>query len=153
MPIFTCSARLRCAALMALTGGAVAQTMSLWGGDLARFLPPLPVMQGFGVAGAGLAGLVLADAFGRAGWRGAVWSCLAWPLATIFGAVTGAALLAFEVTRSPGAMLIKAVSEGAPLGIMALMDGIATSPAVATIWLASGLAMHSGARVERDVTT
>ncbi|WP_299725011.1 hypothetical protein [uncultured Tateyamaria sp.] len=153
MQFMTSPARLRCAALMAITGGAVSQTMSIWGGDLARFLPPMLVMICAGAAGAGLAGLLLADGFGRKGAFGMLWSVLAWPIATACGAVFGAATLAIEWMRSPVQMVAHALEHGAPLGVMAVADGIATSPAVAGVWLVSGVAMHYGARIERAVIT
>ncbi|MFL4470767.1 hypothetical protein ACERZ8_13070 [Tateyamaria armeniaca] len=152
MQFLTYAPRLRCAALTAMAGGAVAQTMSLWGGHLARFLPPMAVMMGAGAVGAGIAGLILADAFGRAGRRGAFCALLGWPIATLLGAVIGATLVVIEAMELSAATLAHAVSEGAPFGIMALMDGISTSPAVAGIWLLSGWAMHVGARVERRAT-
>ena len=141
--------RLRCAALIAMSGGAVAQAMVLWGGQMARFLPPLPVLMSAAVAGAGLAGIVLADAFGRQGRRGAIRSAIAWPVVTGLGAMAGASLLALDPARGPASMLANALKEGAPLGFLAVADGIATSPAVLAIWLVAGVAVHHGARVER----
>lgn len=149
MPYFPIYQRLRCAVLMALAGGAVAQAMTLWGGELARFLPPVTPMMVAACAGACLAGLMLADAFGRTGWLGALWSTLAWPLATAVGAALGAGL--FGIVTSPAPLLgaPQALAAGAPLGLTAVIDGISTSPAVAVIWIICGLAMHHGALAER----
>ena len=141
--------RLRCAALIAMSGGAVAQAMTLWGGQLARFPPPLPVLMSAAVAGAGLAGVLLADAFGRRGCRGAIWSAVAWPVVTGLGGMAGASVLALDPARGPASMLANALKEGAPLGFWAVADGIATSPTVLVIWLVAGVAVHHGVRVER----
>ena len=104
-----------------------------------------------GVAGAGLAGVVFADAFGRFGVRGALWSLLAWPLATLLGGVIGATAATIIATWGQVQGLVELVTDAAPLGILALADAIATSPAVAGVWMLSGLAVHFGARSERGV--
>ena len=146
-------ARLCCAALMALTGGTVGQTMSLWGGDLAGYLPPLWVMSGAGAFGAGLTGLVLADMFGRRGLAGAALSCFGWPIATMLGAIIGAAVVLLGTKRPLVSDPALTIVEGAPLGLLAVADGIATSAVVAGVWMISGVAMHCGARVERHRST
>ncbi|MEO9573987.1 MAG: hypothetical protein ABJ263_14815 [Tateyamaria sp.] len=137
---------------MAIAGGAVAQAMSLWGGDLARFMPPFPVMICAGVAGAGLAGLMLVDAFGHKGWHGALWSSLGWSIATLFGAVVGATLVAVEGPQSSLPDVMRALGFSASLGVIAITNSIVTSSAVAGDWLLSGLAMHYGARIESHLT-
>ncbi|MEL6807247.1 MAG: hypothetical protein AAFO97_05665 [Pseudomonadota bacterium] len=153
MSFFPMYQRVRCGVLMALTGGAVAQAMTLWGGDLARFFPPLSIMLCAAFVGAGVAGFMLADAFGRKGWVGFVSSTLAWPLATVIGASLGAGLVGTASSPEPLASLPEALTAGAPLGLMAVTDGIASSPVVAIIWIICGLAMHHGAFAERAVTT
>jgi len=104
-----------------------------------------------GVAGAGVAGAVLADAFGRFGVRGVLWSVLAWPLATLLGGMIGAAVATIIATWGQMQGVVEVVTDAAPLGILALADAIATSPAVAGVWMLSGLAVHYGARAERGV--
>ena len=153
MTYFPVYQRVRCGALMALSGGAVAQAMTLWGGDLSRFLPSLSTMILAACVGAGVAGFLLADAFGRRGWRGAIWTVVAWPIATVCGASLGAGLVGIASSAEPLAGLPEALVAGAPLGIMAVSDGLSTSPAVAVIWLICGLAMHHGAMAERSPTT
>lgn len=134
---------------MALGGGAVAQSMVLWGGSMAQFLPPLAVMSLAASGGAALAGLVLADAFGRAGRWGVVVSAIAWCMATALGACVGAAFFALESGLNPATFIPNAIFGAAPLGLIAVADGIATSPAVAAVWALAGCAMHWCARVER----
>lgn len=153
MSFFPMYQRVRCSVLMALTGGAVAQAMTLWGGDLARFFPPLSIMLCAAFVGAGVAGFMLADAFGRKGWVGLVSSTLGWPLATIVGASLAAGLVGTASSPEPLASLPEALTQGAPLGLMAVTDGIVSSPIVAIIWSVCGLAMHHGAFAERAVTT
>ncbi|MEO0381782.1 MAG: hypothetical protein AAF252_16055 [Pseudomonadota bacterium] len=153
MAFFPMYQRVRCGVLMALAGGAVAQAMTLWGGDLARFLPPLSIMLCAAFVGAGVAGFFLADAFGRRGWGGIVWTALAWPLATAMGASLGAGLVGTASSPEPLASLPEALTAGAPLGWMAVTDGITSSPAVALIWVVCGLAMHHGALAERAATS
>lgn len=149
MAFFPMYQRVRCGVLMALSGGAVAQSMTLWGGDLARFFPPLSIMLCAAFVGAGVAGFILADAFGRRGWGGMVWSIVTWPLATAVGASLGAGLVGTASSPEPLASLPEALIAGAPLGWMAVSDGIASSPAVAAIWVICGVAMHHGALAER----
>ena len=153
MSYFPMYQRVRCGVLMGLTGGAVAQAMTFWGGDMARHLPPHWVMCGAASVGAGLAGLALADAFGRRGWGGAMLSVFGWPIATIMGAVLGAAFVLMKEGRPWASDPALAIVEGAPLGVMSVLDGIVSSPVVATIWHVCGLAMHHGAFAERAVTT
>ena len=141
--------RLRCAALVALSGGAVAQAMTIWGGQMARFLPPHPYMILAGFVGAGLAGILLADAFGRGGKGGALLSGLFWPIATLLGACLGAALLIFGLEGPANVTPHSALESGADLGTLAVMDGVFTGPLVAVIWFVSGIAVHFGARAER----
>lgn len=148
MQFLPCLQRLHCAALMAVSGGAVAQTMSLWGGDLARFLPPLPMMTLAAAFGAGVAGLLVSDAFGRRGVWGLLSSGFGWCIATALGAGIGAAVFAVQPRLGISGGLLRALEEGASLGLLAVGDGIVTSPPVAVIWILSGIAMHFGARVE-----
>ena len=150
IPLFS---RLKCATLIALSGGAMAQTMTLWGGDLARFLPPTAVMGLAGAGGAWLAGFALAGAFGREGWRGVMCSAVMWPVTTAVGAGLGASLLALVPTGAPSRPLWTALEEGPGLGLLAVADGIATSPVVACVWLLSCAAIHHGARHERRAIT
>ena len=146
MPIVS---RLRCATLIALSGGAVAQTMTIWGGDLARFLPPSSVMSLAGAGGAWLAGFAMVGAFGREGWRGVICSALMWPVVTAFGAALGAVLLVLMPLAVPSRPAWSTLDESAGLGLLAVGDGITTSPVVAGVWLLSCAAIHHGARHER----
>lgn len=149
LPLFH---RARSAALVALAGGAMAQAMVLWGGSLARFLPPWQALLVAAALGAGVAGFLLADAFGRSGRWGLIWSCVAWPMATALGAGVGAVLLTV-LLATDGAEMLFAVSSGAPLGMMAVIDGVTTSPVVAVVWALGGCAAHYGTRSERAAIT
>ena len=153
MPFFDISQRLRCAALAALGGGALAQTISLWGGDMPIFLLPTTLMCIGGATGAALAGFIMADAFGRKGPRGVFWSVQAWWITTVLGAWFGAAFFAIEANRNLFFVILCALDKAAWPGILTVMEGIAYSPAVAVIWLICGLAMHHGAMAERSPTT
>ncbi|MEM6374252.1 MAG: hypothetical protein AAF727_15960 [Pseudomonadota bacterium] len=153
MPILSISLRLRCATLVALSGGAVAQTMSLWGGEVSMFLPDFTDMLWAGVLGAGAAGLLFGDLFGRAERTGVMWAMLGWAIATLVGAMFGAgAVIAYE-TNAPLANMGTSMMEGAPLGVLALVSGVTGSPIVAAVWVLSGLAVHCATRAERSAPT
>ncbi|WP_299654156.1 hypothetical protein [uncultured Tateyamaria sp.] len=144
------------ALLTGLAGGATAQAMSLWGGDLARFLPPLPFLTLAAAFGGACAGVVLAKALGRSGWIGVMISALAWPVATLLGAVLAAipfGLVDAATHVSATEMLFTAVESAAPLGLLAIGDGIANSPYVATIWVLSATCIHIILRRERSLST
>lgn len=149
LPLFH---RTRSAALVALAGGAMAQAMVLWGGSLARFLPPWQALLVAAALGAGVAGFALADAFGRSGRWGLIWSYVAWPVATALGAGVGAVFLTVLLATDGGG-LVYVVSSAAPLGMMAVIDGVTTSPVVAVVWALGGCAAHYGTRSERAVIT
>lgn len=153
MPLLPPLYRARSATLTAIAGGALAQSMALWGGTLARFLPPWHVLILAAMLGAGMAGFLLADAFGRAGVWGAVWSAVGWICATVVGAGLGAAVFTFSAGAYPAFALTNAVVEGAPLGLLAVGDGISSSPTVALIWIIGGCAVHYGTRTERAAVT
>lgn len=145
MTFLPLTSRLHIAALMAITGGAVGQSLVLWPGSMGRFLPTLAEMTVMAALGGGMAGLVLADLCGRRGVWGAVCGALAWLIASALGSVAGAGL--FGLIRQGG---VQAGGDAAPLGMMALMDGLTTSPVVMAIWLGAGLLMHCAARMARS---
>lgn len=136
------------AALMALAGGATAQAMSQWGGSLAAYLPPLPLLTLVAALGAGVAGLLLSTAFGRGGWEDVWLSTIMWPVVTALGAVCAATAfgLVEAVTSTRG---LHVLEEIAPLGLWGVADGIATSLPVALTWLAGRVAVHLALREER----
>jgi hypothetical protein len=156
MPSFSSiSLRVHCAILTGIAGGATAQTMTLWGGDLARFLPPMTPMIVAASLGAGLAGAILADGFGRRGWCGVVTSALLWPFTTALGAAIAA--MPFGLVDMVGQSftrrnMLHAALESAPRGLVAVADGILFSPVVAAIWAISLLGLQFAMRAERSAT-
>lgn len=157
MTIFeTFSPRTHAAILTGLAGGAVAQAMCVWGGTLAHFLPPATLMMLGGFGGAACAGMICAGVIGRPGWLGTLVAVLLWPLVTALGAILGAlpfGLIDQHTHRGMLSSLLSAAEEAAPLGLLAVADGIVTSPAVAGIWIVSALAVHAAVKQQRAVTT
>lgn len=147
--------RMHSAVLTGTGGGATAQAMSLWGGDLARFLPPTWLLTLAAVIGAACAGAVLAGALGRTGLIGVITCILAWPVATALGAVIAAVpfgLSEVDVRYGVAGSVVTAVSEAAPLGLLAVGDGITTSWVVAAVWVLSAALVHVVLRLERQVS-
>lgn len=155
--IETFSPRVQCAILTGIAGGAVAQTMSIWGGELARHLPPMLTMIVTATFGAAVSGAVFANVFGRSGWGGALVAAVLWPFVTLFGAAFAASAVAlfFETgwRRSLVHSLVDAAAEGAFLGALAVTDGVLTSPVVAGVWGVALIAVHSGMKQEKAATT
>lgn len=145
--------RWHAALLTALAGGATAQSMSLWGGTLAPFLPPLPVLGVAAMCGAGAAGAFCVAMLGRRGVRGWVLAGCMWPVITALGA--GIAVMPLGVMefsfRTNAA--VTAIVEAAALGWLAVADGILTSLPVALVWATSGALLHLAVREERRATT
>ncbi|MEL7133555.1 MAG: hypothetical protein AAGK77_14220 [Pseudomonadota bacterium] len=147
------SLRAAAAVLTGIAGGATAQAMTLWGSDLSRFLPPMPLLSLAAAFGAAGAGALLADAWGRQGWRGCLLSILIWPVATVLGACL--AVMPFGLVEhgwpsNAVLALADAFVTTAPLGIFAVLNGITSSVHVAAIWLISGVLVHIGLRAERQ---
>ncbi len=149
MNYFAFWGRLQCAALAALTGGALAQTISLWGGQFSRHLPPTTLMSLGGAIGAGLAILLLADGFGHRGLRGVIFAAFSWVVATALGAWFGASAVLIETSAGAIYAIPSALEEGAGLGLFAVVGGILQSPTAFAVWVVGGCAMHYGARAER----
>lgn len=149
------SLRGHAALLCGLAGGATAQAMCLWGGDLARFMPPAFVLMGAASFGAACAGVVLADTMGRRGWRGALCFILAWPVVTGLGAAVASIPFGVSDAGLRGNVvntLAAAVDAAAPLGLLAVGDGIVHSPHVAAVWVLSALAVHKVLQTERQLS-
>ena len=152
----TLSVRGHAALLTGLAGGATAQTMTVWGGDLERFLPPTLLLIAAACAGAAGAGALLSGALGQRGWPGGLSLALCWPLVTALGAVLAA--LPFGLADAGFGScgierLSAAVETSAPLGLLAVADGIGNSPVVACVWGLSALAVHAGLRAQRQLST
>ena len=128
-----------CGAATGAAGLVVALAMTTAGGSLARFLPDAPWFHLVACVGAATAGVALADGFGRRGQLGALAAVLVAPIVTAVGAVIATMLLVlvFEPTGGWGA-----VSDAAPLGLLAVTDGIGTSPVVAVTWGLSLAGVH-----------
>ncbi|WP_299548340.1 hypothetical protein [uncultured Tateyamaria sp.] len=149
------SIRLHSAILTGIGGGATAQAMSLWGGDLARFLPPTWLLTLTAVFGAACAGAILASALGRSGLIGVVICILAWPVATALGAAIAAVpfgLSVADMRYGVAGGFVTAMREAAPLGLLAVGDGITTSWVVAAVWVLSAALVHVVLRTERQVS-
>ncbi|MBY5932156.1 hypothetical protein KUV51_04025 [Tateyamaria omphalii] len=115
--------------------------MQAAGGDMARHLPDAPLFHVSAAAGAGLAGLLLADGFGRRRWAGHLIAMLSAGAATVLGAGFGAFIaLAFAATTSASGNLADVAGMAPFLGFIAVADGLGTSVPVAVTWL---LAMTS----------
>ena len=146
--------RMMCGAMTAGAGFVVAIVMRTAGGDLARFLPEAPGFHLVALAGAAVAGVAVADGFGRRGWLGLGLFLTAAPLATAVGAAFGASVLMTVLAAvqwfAGDADMANGVLTGAPvLGIIAMLDGVGTSPAVAATWGTSMLAVHFAMRRTR----
>lgn len=149
------SIRMHSAVLTGIGGGATAQAMSLWGGDLARFLPPTWFLILAAFFGAACAGAVLAIALGRSGFLGVAICVLAWPVATAIGAVIAAmpfGLSEIDMRYGVAGSALAAMTEAAPLGLLAVGDGITTSWVVAAVWVLSAALVHVIMRLERQVS-
>lgn len=149
------SIRMQSAVLTGMGGGATAQAMGLWGGDLARFLPPTWLLTLAAVFGAACAGAVLASALGRSGLLGMAMCILAWPVATSLGASIAAlpfGLSGFDARYGVARAVGSAMTEAAPLGLLAVSDGIMSSWFVAAVWVLSAALVHVILRAERQVS-
>ena len=147
--------RMTCGAATGLAGGVVAWAMSGSGGSLARFLPDGPWFHIAALLGAGVAGLALADGFGRKGWLGAGAALAAAPVATGIGAALGAAGLmvvfaAVQFLAGAGGVAPGSVTGAPALGVLAVVDGIGTSPVVALTWVSAMCAVHLAMRRLRN---
>lgn len=125
--------RLMIAGLTAVAGGATAVAITELGGRMQHYLPD----SGFhlaAVVGAGLAGFILADGFGRSGLRGGLSAVTTAVLVTLLGAWLGAALIAWSPRPEAGF-----------LGWLALLEAVSANPLILKIWAAAMLVLQGGA--------
>ncbi|MEX0312150.1 MAG: hypothetical protein AB3N17_18100 [Tateyamaria sp.] len=140
MPVFNAMRR-GCAFAIMCAGLSVGIAMQAAGGDLARHLPDAPLFLVSSAAGAALAGLLLADGFGRSRWTGHLVGALSSVAATLVGAWFGAFIaLAWVAMRNVHATLFDALESAPVLGFIAVADGLSTSVPVVVTWV---LAMTS----------
>lgn len=126
--------RLKIAGMTASCGFATSIMMSEFSNNLHRHLPE----HGFhlsAVLGAGLAGFILADGFGRQGYMGAFWASLTAVFATLMGASLGSLLLS-----DPALGLLGVVP-----GWFALSFGVNEGIAGIKVWGAMMFALNFGA--------
>ncbi|WP_299687324.1 hypothetical protein [uncultured Tateyamaria sp.] len=140
--------RVKCGAATGAAGLAVAVAMTVAGGSLARFLPDGPLFHAVAFVGAAVAGAALADGFGRRGRLGALAAIVAAPVVTAVGAVIATLLLVAIFEPSGG---WRALSGAVPLGVLAVTDGIGTSPFVAGTWGLSLAGVHMAMRRVRGL--
>ncbi|WP_415920959.1 hypothetical protein [Tateyamaria sp. SN6-1] len=147
--------RVLCGAATGIAGGVVAVAMTQAGGNMARFLPEGPWFHIAALAGAGVAGVTLSDGFGRRGWLGLAAVVVAAPVTTAMGAVLGAMGLLLvaglvQFIAGMGPFAPEALTTGPALGLIAIGDGIWTSPVVAATWVATMLGVHLVMRRQRS---
>lgn len=124
--------RVAIAGLTALAGAATAWAVSVFGSRILHMLPE----NGFHLAaflGAGIAGFVLADGFGRPGLWGFSRAAITAGLATLAGAWLGAVLI-----TPPG----EAWFSVGILGWIMLADAVAADIAIPKIWAAAMVGLH-----------
>ncbi|MEO0400820.1 MAG: hypothetical protein AAF214_00435 [Pseudomonadota bacterium] len=143
MPVYaTLTLRVRATVYTALAGGIVAFVMhSPFGGDLARYLRQVPFFQISAMIGAGLAGAALCDGFGRARWQGHGLGAVTAVTTTCLGAIAGA-LIATFLNATLSSQRMEGAAEVGSLGLLAIMDGIATSVPVAVTWVVAMACLH-----------
>ena len=139
--------------LTALAGGAMAQSMVMWGGSLSHFLPHAMILGIVAFCGAGLAGLVHAGALGRDGRQGWVIMLFVWPFTTALGSVLAVLPLAVMDAGAGLEPMLRGAIAAAGLGLLAVTDGILTSTPVACVWASSGVLLHRALRVQRAAVT
>ncbi|MBB3993660.1 hypothetical protein GGR95_001291 [Sulfitobacter undariae] len=105
--------------------------------SLVRHLPGWPFHVA-AIPGAGLAGLLFCNAFGREGPVGWIIAILAAALMTFVGSVLGAQLLTMSAAVVLGGSIMNL---GGALGMLVVVDS-ATSPLVICVWLLSMAALH-----------
>ncbi|WP_147106263.1 hypothetical protein [Tateyamaria sp. syn59] len=94
-------------------------------------------------AGAGFAGVFLADGFGRARWRGQVLGLVSAIAATVMGALVGSAIaLSVAAATVPNATVIEALEIVPLFGFVAILDGLTNSVPVAVTWALSMAAVQ-----------
>ena len=143
MPILnTFSLRTRGATLTAMAGGAVAIMMHVAGGELARHLPPPPLMQISALLGAALAGVICADGYGRGRWYGHLLGVVTFIVATALGALSGAVIAIGVQAAFEPSVPISAGFQIAPFGLIAVWDGLINSIPVAITWVISMATVH-----------
>jgi len=134
--------------LVGLAGGAVAQTMALWPGEVARFLPDPLMLATAAFFGAATAGTLCSGFFGRAGLFGWVIALCAWPLVTLFGAALAALPFVYsgrKVLWPAHEMALEALASG----VLGVGVSIASSLPVGALWVLAALLVHKAMRAER----
>lgn len=149
------SIRMQSAVLTGMGGGATAQAMGLWGGDLARFLPPTMAFDLGGCFWCRLCGRCAGQCAGtqRPAWYGNVYPCMA--SRHFAGRVHrrfAVWAIGFRCALRRGRAVGSAMTEAAPLGLLAVSDGVMSSWFVAAVWVLSAALVHVILRAERQVS-
>ena len=151
MPTHYIHPRWHAALFAALGGGGFAQAAVLSTAD--RLSEVYVLMMVPAVLGAGAAGVLFAEFFGRCGWWGAVCALVGWVFTTLVGAC-GAVLVVIAATQliSP-TVPFYLDAEAILFGPAAIVMAVGESVHVIAIWLCWGVLTHLALRQERRAIT